>query len=276
DGKDGGQRCIRALLGGLADRRYIRVDQVPADASNRTGRLIHLLPRAFSVEADPGCTDPGTPDVQIRGPRMYRSGVDPDVQIREIDSLALDSKPDDDDGDSVASPSGEDGPISIPTFSATCAAQGQVEMTEAHPGPSQSLAEELTSRLSFIVDPAEKIERSIPGWVASVSRVTDLVDDWILDAINRAVPKAVPGKPGAVAQYANGCLSRWVASKGRPHVELVEAKRREGEEVASKAAKVAAERTREAEARKTVEAEATRSKEAASKARWDKLSEGEQ
>jgi hypothetical protein len=95
DGRDGGQRCIRALLAGLVERRYLRVERTAASPSNRTGRVLHLLPRAFGVATAPGPGDPGAPDLEIRGPRTSVSSPLPDLQVLQIDpSFSSDPGPD--------------------------------------------------------------------------------------------------------------------------------------------------------------------------------------
>jgi hypothetical protein len=95
DGKDGGQRCIRALLAGLVERQYLRVERTAPSPMNRTGRVLHLLPRAFGLAPDPGPGDPGGPDLEIRAPRTSKSSPTPDVQVLQIDpSLSSDPGPD--------------------------------------------------------------------------------------------------------------------------------------------------------------------------------------
>jgi hypothetical protein len=95
DSKDGGQRCIRALLAGLVGRHYLRVQRIASSASNRTGRVLHLLPRAFGVAPDPGSQDPGGPDMEVREPRTSMSSPTPDVQVLQIDpSFSSDPGPD--------------------------------------------------------------------------------------------------------------------------------------------------------------------------------------
>jgi hypothetical protein len=262
-----------------------RVD--PAMPAADSPEAIERAEASLRAKVD-GRQDRGNPQSQTGEIRSHRPGKSAVTRLRksatEEDSLGRLKKLDD-DGDSIASLTGKDGPVSIPiqfasgTFpEVACAAQGQLEETKAT--PPTAAVEELISRLSFVVDPVENVEALIPAWLLSLSKVTHgdeaLASEWVLDAINRALalPKEETPRRGRIASYTYGCLSRWVSAGGRPHVELAEAKRRELAEAASNAAKLTSERAREAEVRKASEAEAARSKEAFLKARWDSLSEG--
>jgi hypothetical protein len=95
DGKDGGQRCIRALLAGLVGRQYLRVERTASSPMNRMGRVLHLLPRAYGVAPDSGPGDPGGPDLEIREARTSKSSPTPDLQVLQIDpSFSSDPGPD--------------------------------------------------------------------------------------------------------------------------------------------------------------------------------------
>ena len=242
DGPDGSsQRCIRRLISGLAAKGYARVVKVKRCPTNRTGRVIHLTPKAFGTEGQPGQICPGdacTPDKirPVDPDKFVRS--DPDKFVPQTDPVLTDpgTDPSSADDDRSKSPDGEK------TGRAVVAERlaAQVRGTFKAKGTARKIEAAIPRWLAWIGDQLPDPHKTIASAIAKAStigldpgREVGYVNACIESALNnprtKANPVPVPKPAGEIirkhAQESKAAERQDAELRGRWHGELTDAER---------------------------------------------------